>query len=393
MAWPRLLMVIASVMAVLAILATWLNAQVLNTDGWTRTSVRLLEDQHVRQAVATQLSERVLSAVDVNDLAKEKLPPALAGLAPALSSAAADFLPRAVERALETAAVRELWERANRQVHARATRFLEGGGGALTSSGGVVALNLDSILNTVGQRLGVGNIGERLPPEKRQLVLARSNTLGTAQTGVKILRHLGWIAPVLAILLYLAAFALAEGQRRRALLEIGASIVAVSLVALLVRRWIESYVVNELVRTESLRPAVSDVLSILTSGWRERAIWLLVAGVLVAFAGWLAGPYRWALKVRGWVAVPLERHQFWVIGGVVGVAVLIAALGPGGTPGRAIPLLILLALAIAGVLALRRQIIDERHGQTSVGASGVGAIPAGATSADATSSSGATEGS
>ncbi len=396
MGWPRVLIVIASVMALLAILATWLNAQVLNTDGWTRTSVRLLENQRVRQAVAGQLSDRVLNVVDVQDLAKEKLPSALAPLAPALSSAAAEFLPQGIERALETPVVRQLWERANRQLHARATSFLGGGGTLVSTKNGVVALNLDQLLNSIGQRLGLGNVGEKLPAEKRQLVLARSHELGTAQTGVKILRHLGWVAPLLAVLFYLGAFALAEGQRRRALLEIGISIVAVALLALLVRRWIESYVVNELVRTESLRPAVSDVLSILTSGWRERAIWLLVAGVLVAFAGWLAGPMRWAVKARGLVAVPLERHQGWAIGGLVAVAVLIAIVGPGHTPGNGIPLLIALALAIAGVLALRRQIIEERHGAASAGASGTPspdatgeppAGPSGATSAGATGGS------
>lgn len=370
MGWPRLLIVIASVMAVLAILATWLNAQVLNTDGWTRTSVRLIENPRVREAVATQVSERVLSVVDVQDLAKEKLPTVLAPLAPALSTAAAEVLPRAIERALTTPAVKEVWERANRQLHARATTFLQGGGSLVSTKGGVVALNLEKVLNSVGQQVGAGNVGEKLPSDKRQLVLTRSHELGTAQTGVKILRHLGWIAPLLAVLFYLGAFALAEGQRRRALLEIGASIVAVALVALLLRRWIESYVVNEVVHAESVRPAVADVLSILTSGWRERAIWLLILGVLVVLAAWLAGPTRWALKARGFVAVPLERYEAWVIGGVVGLAVLIAVLGPGRTPGSGIPLLVGLALVIAGVVALRRQIIEERHGEASADAMG-----------------------
>jgi hypothetical protein len=284
--WPRLLMGIASVMAVVAIVATWLNAQVLDTEGWTRTSVRVLENPRVRQGVATEISGRVLSVAE--NLAKQNLPSVLAPFEGSLSFAAAGALTGSIERALETQTVRELWEAANREVHARVSSFLTGGGPTLSSTGGVVALNLQRLLDSAGQQLGIGNLGKALPPEKRELVLLRSNELATAQMAANVVRHLGWIAPVLAVLLYLAALALGGTRWPRALLEIGAWIVAAALVALLLRRLTESYLLDRLVHTESARPAVSAALSILTSGWRERALWLLVGGGLVAIAGALA---------------------------------------------------------------------------------------------------------
>jgi hypothetical protein len=281
--WPRVLMAIGSVMAVVAILATWLNAQVLSTEGWTRTSVRVLENPRVREGVAKEISGRVLGAAE--DLANHNLPPALAPLDHSLSLAGTNALTPGVERALETSTAKELWAVANRDVHAQVTRFLTGGSSTLSTTGGVVALNLEALFNSVGHQLGVGNVGEALPAEKAELVLARSDQLHRAQMAVEVLRPLHWIAPALALLFYLAALAVVPGRRARALVEIGAWIVAAALVALLLRRVVESYVVNELVHNESTRPAVSAALSILTSGWRERALWLLVPGVLAMAAG------------------------------------------------------------------------------------------------------------
>lgn len=357
----RALVVLASAVLVVAIMATWIRAQIIDTNGWTQTSVRLLENEKVRELVANDLSERLLTVVNVQNLAADKLPPALAPLAPALATAAAQVVPQAINRALEVPAVQALWGHANRLAHARVTELLNGGGRNLSTAGGEVTLNLEALLDRLGKRLGVGSeIGAKLPPAQRRIVLLRSKQLRTAQDVVKGLRDLSFVLPALVVLMYIGALALAVGSRRRVLLDIGVGIIVASLLTLLLRRWVESYVINTLVLNESVRPAMREVLSIATAGWRSRALWLLITGVLFIFAGWLAGPMRWAVKLRGLLAGPLERHPAWFLAGAAGLVVLIAALGPERTPGQAIPLLIELALAVVGVLALRRQIAQER---------------------------------
>jgi hypothetical protein len=357
----RALVVLASAILVVAIMATWIRAQIIDTNGWTQTSVRLLENEKVRELVANDLSERLLTVVDVQNLAAEKLPHVLAPLAPALATAAAQVVPQAIDRALEAPAVQELWGHANRLAHARVIEVLNGGGPRLSTAGGVVTLNLEALLDRLGQRLGVGSeIGAKLPAEKRRIVLFRSKQLRAAQDVVKGLRGLSFVLPALVALMYVGALALAAGSRRRVLLDIGIGIVVASLLTLLLDRWVESYVVNTLVLNEGVRPAAREVLSIATAGWRSRALWLLITGVLFIFAGWLAGPMRWAVKLRDLLAKPLERHPAWFIAGAVGLVALIAVLGPERTPGQAIPLLIELVLVVVGVLALRRQIAAER---------------------------------
>lgn len=362
----RTLVVLASILVVFSIMATWIRAQIIDTEGWTQTSVRLLENEKVREVVASDISERLLSVVDVQNLAAEKLPKVLQPLAPALSTAAAQVVPQAIERALQVPAIQELWGRANRLTHEQVTKILSGGSGALSTSGGVVSINLEQLVDRIGARLGVGSeVGAKLPANRRKLVLLRSSQLKLAQDGVKAMRGLSFILPLLVVLMYVGALALAAGYRRRVLLEIGVGIIAGALVALVLRRWIESYVVSSLVHNEGVRPAMREVMEIFTAGWRSRALWLLITGVVVIFAAWLAGPMRWARRLRDLIATPLEHHPAWFAAGAAAIVLLIATLGPARTPGQALPLLIQLVLVVVGVLALRRQIEQERGDPTT----------------------------
>lgn len=366
----RGLVVLASILVVFSIMATWIRAQIIDTEGWTQTSVRLLQNEKVREVVANDLSERLLSVVNVQNLASEKLPKALQPLAPVLSTAAAQVVPQAINRALEVPAVQELWGRANHVAHEQLIQILNGGGTTISTSGGVVSVNLEELVNRLGSRLGVGSeVGAKLPTDRRRLVLLRSSQLSLAQDGVKGLRDLSFILPLLVVLMYVGALWLAAGYRRRVLLEIGVGIIAGALVALVLRRWVESYVVTNLVQNEGVRPAMREVLDIATAGWRSRALWLLITGVVVIFAGWVAGPMRWAVKIRELIAEPLEHHPGWFAAGAVAIVLLIATLGPERTPGQALPLLIQLVLVVAGVFALRRQIEGERAANASVNAS------------------------
>jgi hypothetical protein len=357
----RGLVVLASILVIFSIMATWIRAQIIDTNGWTQTSVRLLQNEKVRELVANDLSERLLSVVNVQNLASEKLPKALAPLAPVLSTAASQVVPQAINRALEVPAVQELWGRANHVTHEQVMQILNGGGKTISTAGGVVSINLEALVDRLGARLGVGSeVGAKLPTDKRRLVLLRSSQLSLAQDGVKGLRDLSFILPLLVVLMYLGALWISAGYRRRVLLEIGVGIIAGALVALVLRRWVESYVVNNLVQNEGVRPAMREVLDIATAGWRSRALWLLITGVVVIFAGWVAGPMRWAVRIRELIAKPLEHHPGWFAAGAAAIVLLIASLGPERTPGQAIPLLIELVLVVVGVFALRRQIESER---------------------------------
>jgi hypothetical protein len=282
------LIALASLLVFFSILATWARAQILDTEGWTQTSVRLLNNDKVRGAVSDALSERLLGVVDRHDPAT-RLPGLLSPLAGTLSGTAGEIVPQVVDRALQTPAVREVWAAASRTTHAEVIELFDGGPSALSTSGGVVAIDVEALLDKLGARLGLGDeVGRRLVPAQRRIVLLRSGQLQLAQGSVRGLRDLSVVLPVLALLGFLAALGVGAGARRRALVEIGAGIVGAGLASLLARHLAESYVVAALVSNEGLRPAARDALAIITAGWKSRALWTLVVGAIIALAGLLA---------------------------------------------------------------------------------------------------------
>src|SRR5271154_6742651 len=73
--------VLAVIVGVFAVLAVWVNRQVLNTDNWTNTSSRLLADPKIEAAVGNLLVNELFRQVDVAKELKSVLPSEVDGLA------------------------------------------------------------------------------------------------------------------------------------------------------------------------------------------------------------------------------------------------------------------------------------------------------------------------
>src|ERR1700727_2355194 len=68
---------LAVVVGVFAVLAVWVNRQVLNTDNWTNTSSQLLADPKIQAAGGDLLVNELFSSVDVAAALKKVLPSAV----------------------------------------------------------------------------------------------------------------------------------------------------------------------------------------------------------------------------------------------------------------------------------------------------------------------------
>src|SRR5438270_4006765 len=77
----RGLLALATILAVLSIVAVWANRQLLNADNWANTSTALLENGAVRGAVSGYLVDQVYANVDVSSELSSALPPRLKPLA------------------------------------------------------------------------------------------------------------------------------------------------------------------------------------------------------------------------------------------------------------------------------------------------------------------------
>src|SRR5262249_62212891 len=76
---------VATLIGVLAILANWVNRQMLSTDSWRTTSRQIIQDPEVRSALSVYLVNQLYANVDVSGQLRNQLPPNLKGLAGPLS--------------------------------------------------------------------------------------------------------------------------------------------------------------------------------------------------------------------------------------------------------------------------------------------------------------------
>ena len=211
---------------------------------------------------------------------------------------------------------------------------------------------LETQVTTLLERQAVQNPGE--------LVLMDSDALDGVQTLVQLLRNLGFVLPLLVLLLYFAALFLAKGWRRRALIAAGGGILVATLLVLLVKRLIGTEVVSALASSDTVEPAVQSVWDIVSEGLRERALFILVIGLAFVGAGWVAGPGRLAVAVRRSLAPSLRDHPVAVYSAVAVLFLLWLAFIPGiDNLGQILVILLLAVLAMVGIAILRRQTASE----------------------------------
>jgi hypothetical protein len=186
-----------------------------------------------------------------------------------------------------------------------------------------------------------------------------SSQLEGLQTLVSALRNLGFVLPVLALLLYLGALYLAKGWRREALIAAGGGILVATLFVLATRRLIGNGL-DSVAASETVKPAVTSVWEITSDGLRQRALFVLAIGVAFIGGGALAGPGRHEVAVRRFLAPYLRDHPVAAYAVVAMLFLLWLSFIPGiNNVGQVLVIVVLAALAIVGIEILRRQAARE----------------------------------
>jgi hypothetical protein len=193
-----------------------------------------------------------------------------------------------------------------------------------------------------------------------ELVLLKSSQLSGLQDLVSALRSLGFVLPLLSLLLYLGAIYLAKGWRRETLIRAGGGIVGAALIILLTRRLLGSAVTDSVASSDAVKPAINAVWSIISGGLRERALFVLVIGLGFIAGGLLAGPGRHEVAVRRFLA-PYLREQPVAVYAVLALILLLwlTLLPTINNVGQVIVVLVLVGLAVWGIEILRRQTARE----------------------------------
>ncbi len=334
-------------LAVLAILVAsvvgTLHAVVLSPDTLTTVLAPVGANPQVQAVVADRSAAKIVTQLDIEGRAQSVIGGRLGALmAPAIARAVQDRIASAIEGALGSAAFEARWEQ---MVHASASvaiKVLKGDSAAVTTSDGVIYLNvlpaigstLDALKTqgiidasvqlpdlsdpaTPAQRaiamLGSA-LGISLPPDFGQVAIAQTSALEAAQGAVSTFDAATPILIGLAIALVIAAVALAVDRRAIVVrIGIGAALLVAVVPPLL--RFADPAISSGLAS-----PGLSVVASALIDAIVDAVSWPLrivaavcLAAALVAMAG--------AAAKRSTVVLP----------GLVGVVVFIAvwvAVGP-----------------------------------------------------------------
>src|SRR4051794_30030460 len=350
------LTIFASILAFLAVFAVWANRQLLETDTWTNTSTKLLEDPEIRTQVSYLMVDTLYANVDVQGQLQQALPPRLQPLAGPAAAGLRELSLKLADQALQRPRVQQLWEDANRAMHQQLIDVVEHGGDEN------VNLDIGTIVGQLGQQLGV-DVAGKVPPGAAQIEVLPHDNLSAIQKAVKALRGLAIVLTLVALALFGLAIYLAGGWRREALRSIGFAFIVIGVLILLGRKLAGDAVVSSLTSTEASKPAVTNTWSIATSLLSAQGGAMIFYGLFILLGAWLSGPMGFARSARRAITPILERRV--IAYSALGLLLLLLFLWS-PTPGfqRLPTALLLIVLSIVGLEFLRNKAIKDFPNET-----------------------------
>jgi Short C-terminal domain len=356
----RGLVILGSILAFLSVFAIWTERQALNTDDWVSTSGRLLNNQTIRAAVGEYLVDQLYENVDVRKELEDIFPNDAKELAGPAAGGLRQVAGQGAEKALETSTAQELWEEANRTTHEQLLAVLENKKEAVETDEGNVRLNLGSLLTNLAEQVGIGeSLAEKLPPDAAQIEILKSNELKTAQDIAIAIKGLALLLSILTFAAFGAAIYIARDGRWVTVLLSGIGLIAAGFAVVVARHIAGGIVVDQLVKTENVKPAGEAAWSIGTSLMTSIATTVIVVGLLFLAAGWLASPTNGARATRRYLAPTLRLHPGYVYAGLAVLVCFYFLSGPTQGLRAFLTTLIVAAMAAFGIHELRKQAAEE----------------------------------
>jgi hypothetical protein len=354
------LVVLASIIALVSILTTWVNRQMLDNKSWGKLSTHLIQDRAVQSSLATEIVNQLYANVDISAQLKQRLPKNLKQLSDPAAAAVREPATRGVEFLLTQPRFQALFVKASAAAHEKLVNVLENkSGNGISTGNGVVTLDTIVLVKQIGRELGLPrDVVAKLPPDAGRITILRSDQLDAAQKGVRLVRVLSVWLLVAVFALYGLALYLARGERRKTLARTGYGLVIVGLLVLIARRLIGNYVVSSL-SSEAYHEPAHHVWLITTSvlgsvGWAT-----VMYGLFAIVAALLAGPWKAMVALRREIAPVLNQRQelVWCVAGFL--YLLLVYWGPTHALRTWWGILLVGGLLALGIFAWRKQSLEE----------------------------------
>jgi len=353
------LVVVASLLILVSVFATWVKTVILDTDVWVDTSSQFLANDTIRPELANFIVNQVFGSVDVQQTLESTLPSQLRPLAAPAAAGLRQLADRTANQVLESPRVQQLWADANRAAQQAFVRVVEGNSEVVTQNGSVVTIDMKPIITQVVQQIGLsGNLIAKLPPSAGQITILSQGRLAAVTKAINVLKIVAFWFGIAGLALWALAVYLAKGRRRKTIRTIAISLLVIGVLLVLFRNQLGTALVNALVAADAVRPAAREAWSIATQVLHDSTITVIVVALVGLFASWVAGPSRWATGLRRWLT-PWLRRPALVYGVYAFVLLLLLVWGPTRSLRNVITIVILFGLATIGLEVLRRQAIRE----------------------------------
>jgi hypothetical protein len=354
----RVLTVVAILLALVGMLAFYVAHTALDEAGFETVSRNMIENDAIRAQVANTAVDQLYANVDVEAAIAERLPPAQKGLAPVLAGLSRSGADQAAVAALERPRVQTAWVEVTTATQRQLVRLLDDKNEFVQTDGGKVVLDLRPIMIELGDQVVViGRLGEKLPDSAGKITIVEESQLETAQTITKILRAVANWMWLVALAVAALAIWLARGRRRIELRALAIGVLVVGLLMLAVRRVAGDYLVDQLAKDDSVKPAVRDAWSILTQVLADRAWVWIILGVVTLVGVWFVGETGRAAQARRAAAPALEKRATTY--GIAAVAFLTLVLVAPQISRGWLSALLLIGLVVAGIEVIRSIVLRE----------------------------------
>ncbi|MEU8516558.1 hypothetical protein AB0C76_33985 [Kitasatospora sp. NPDC048722] len=305
------LIVIASLLSLMSVLAVWTSSFVGDTDRYVQTVAPLATEPDIQEAVTNRVTQVVLEQIDVDALVKQLsdaaaqqgVPQNAANLIDNLSgpikSGLTQLVSSTVNKVVTSSTFETVWVDANRAVHSALDKALTGqGGGAVKLENNQVAIDLGPVIAKVKDQLVAAGLGPaaKIPDVHTDFVVFQSKDVGKVKTYFRLLEIMGVWLPIVTVLIAAGGVFLAV-NRRRALVGAAIGVALAMLLLGIILTVFRDFYLDHLPPGAN-QAAAGTIYDTLIRFMRATIRAVGAVAVVTAVGAFLIGPSRPAVAVR-----------------------------------------------------------------------------------------------
>jgi hypothetical protein len=300
-----LLILLASLVAVMATFAFWMRGTIINSDGWARTVGPLSRNEVIVNTLSGYVVANLFETIDVEQIARDVLPENVAFLSGPLTNALEGAVKDAVSTVVRSDQFNAVWVTVNRTAHRVIIGALLGSGDVLYIRGGQLTLDMSELFGSIQSLIGLDDLDLFAGRDVGRFVLLESREVAVAQQVLTTLNAVGLILPVVALVLYFLAW-LVSLWRRKTLLWIGIGLASAMALVLILLAIAQPVVLASIV-DPLIRALAGEIWDVILRRLIVQTILVGSVGLLIVLGAWLAGPHARAVAIRTSVRGRIRR--------------------------------------------------------------------------------------